>query len=235
MPTASTHSVVSLWCVSTLSMTTWKNIGDASDSICMATAAIRMSRKAAFCFSISGMNQLKPKRWFGSVILCSRLTNTTAPSHRAQNVSRSSRTTLACAACGSRIATLPSPSARAPTTMTALPLVRRAISGKTPPCASRPVHERVSARAFRPMSAAMRSSSRSPGSSAPSAYSEISRSGLTCNPWCWAIAVRHWTMVWGNLSAMLRGKTLPHGLGRFVRRRWAHAGKFQATHQLSKC
>src|SRR5471032_2211005 len=212
MPTASTHKVVTLWWVSTLSITSWKKIGEASARICMAMAAMKMSRKAAFCFRISGMNQRRPKGWLGSVRRCWRLTKKTSPCQRAQNCSRDSSVMAASAAIGLSTAIWSSPlsSERMPTTISIFPSARRAISGNTPPWAISRAQLKWSTLAFRPMSAAILSSRPLVGSSAPSAYSSISRSGLICRPWCCAMAVRHWIAVWGNLSciSLINGKEL---------------------------
>ena len=59
MPT--THSVLRVWCTTTLSITTWVKSGVASATSWMASEASSTSRQIFLCLSNSGMNHLKPK------------------------------------------------------------------------------------------------------------------------------------------------------------------------------
>ena len=170
IPIPSTHSVEMLWCTSTLSMTSWKNIGEASARKCMAMAANAMSRRAERCFMISGKNHRNPKGWFSWGRSKARLAKKISPPQSVQNVLRPiAKGTAALSASGFSTMILPSLAGLTPTTMTQLPSVMRAISGKTPVCANRASQLSLSCLAFSPISVAMRSTVAGLGSSLLSA------------------------------------------------------------------
>ena len=197
-------------------MISCEKIGMPMPSSCSMMAVIAMSRKALRWRRISGMNQRSPNGWFSSSSLCWRLSSTSVPDQLARKSACSTRPIWPLPASGSSTASrVPCSPGCTPATMTELPSCRRASSGKMSLSSTNSAQLESTRCALKPRSVAMRSSSRSSGSLASSAYSCTSRSGKAWMPWCWAIAVRHWRVEWRYSGVMPKS-----GLGFCVDCRW---------------